>query len=154
MNRLNAFCSPALVSLLLILSVGCKQDPEAEKEAVLRTLDHYAAAWKVKEIKQFERIFSTGPDLAIYEVRQVFMGWEEWEKRLSESFGSVENVEVHFKDTHVYLSENAAWITTIEDATWLDGGEPREVNDMRVTWGLRKEKGEWKIIQGHWSIPQ
>ena len=162
-----------LMLLAVIVSCSGKQNPAANKDLpyqedlsankdlagmeaeVLAVTDGYVLAWKNRDISLFEEIFYTGPELFIYEVRQIFRGWEEWESRLVSSFESVEKVDVHFRDTEVHLAPDGstAWLSTIEDATWLDKGDPKEVKDMRVTWTLVRQDGRWKIIQGHWSIP-
>ena len=108
---------------IFLVSVSCTPGVNLEEEAAVRlTLEGYIEAWAEKDISGFEDIFITDETLTIYEVRQIFHGWE-------------------------------AWISTIEDATWLDNGEHKQVTDMRVSWGLRKVGEEWKIVQAHWSIP-
>ena len=160
-GTLRHYNFPTLLSFLamtlnLLLVTSCSTTTEDEiKAEVISVTETYIKAWKEKDIRLFEDIFYAGPELSIYEVRKIFEGWEAWETRLVESFVSVENVEVQFRNTIVHIGEDGqtAWLSTIEDATWLDGGESREVHDMRVTWSLINHDGQWKIIQGHWSIP-
>jgi hypothetical protein len=146
-----------LISVILLSSlVSCStRSQEDLKTEVLSTTDRYIQAWADKDIRAFEAIFHTGPELTIYEVRKIFNGWDAWETRLTSSFATVENVEVFFRNSVVHLNQDGktAWLSTIEDATWLDGGEPREVQDMRVTWALVKKGDQWKIMQAHWSVP-
>lgn len=151
----HKFSYPLFLIFLFLLSCKPSIDMEKEQKAALLSLDGYVKAWASKDISIFEDIFINDETLTIYENRHIFLGWESWKERLEEAFPSVEQVDVLFSKSIVHVSPDgrAAWISTIEDATWLDGGEERQVSDMRVSWGLRKVGEEWKIVQAHWSIP-
>ena len=140
---------------LVLVSCTPVVNLEEEEASVRLTLNGYIESWAEKDISGFKDIFITDETLTIYEGRHIFKGWEAWKDRLVKSFSSVEKVDVHFSNTIVHVSPegNAAWINTIENATWLDNGEQKQVTDMRVSWGLRKVGEKWKIVQGHWSVP-
>lgn len=140
---------------LILVSCSPKINLEEEEKAVRSTLEGYVEAWSAKDISGFEEIFMNDETLTIYENRHIFLGWDAWKERLEDAFPSVEKVDVLFSSTivHVAADGKAAWINTIEDASWLDDGEVKRANDMRVSWGLSKVGEEWKIVQAHWSVP-
>jgi ketosteroid isomerase-like protein len=142
--------------LPLILTLGCQIEVnvEAEKASVENLFDNYSDAWKDLNIDNFSKMFLTSGDLIIITNEKKFIGWDSWKNSLIDFFNSVSNVVVTFKDPLVYVhpTGKVAWLSVLEDADWMQDGEILSIRDMRVTWVLEKRNGNWKIVQGHWSL--
>jgi len=131
-------------------------DVEAEKANIRTVLDQYAEAWKSSNIDHFSKIFSPDVDMVIFDSQKRYVGWEAWKERLQNSFDLINDVNVTFKDysIKVHRSGTIAWLSSLEDATWISQEQPDEVKGMRVTWVLEKIEGKWVIVQGHWSVSE
>jgi ketosteroid isomerase-like protein len=119
-------------------------DVEAEKANIRMVLDQYAEAWKSLNIDHFSKIFSHDVDMVIFDSEKRYVGGEAWK------------VNVTFRDysIKVHRSGTIAWLSSLEDATWISQDQPNEVKGMRVTWVLEKIEGNWVIVQGHWSVSE
>ncbi|MCK4821723.1 SgcJ/EcaC family oxidoreductase [bacterium] len=133
-----------------------KVNIEAEKESIRPILDQYANAWKSLDIDKFSKIFSHDEDLVIFDTHNKFDGWEAWKERLNNSFDLINDVKVTFRDYSIIVhpSGKIAWLSTLQDVTWISQDQPAELKGMRVTWVLEKREGRWVIVQGHWSVSE
>ncbi len=131
-------------------------DVEAEKANIRTVLDQYAQAWKSSNIDHFSKIFSHDVDMVIFDSQKRYVGWQAWKERLQNSFDLINDVNVTFRDysIKVHRSGTIAWLSSLEDATWISQDQPDEVKGMRVTWVLEKIEGKWVIVQGHWSVSE
>ncbi len=131
-------------------------DVEAEKANIRTVLDQYAEAWKSSNIDHFSKIFSRDVDMVIFDSQKKYVGWEAWKERLQNSFDFINDVNITFRDysIKVHRSGTTAWLSSLEDATWISQDQPDEVKGMRVTWVLEKIEGKWVIVQGHWSVSE
>ena len=131
-------------------------DVEAEKANIRTVLDQYAEAWKFSNIDHFSKIFSQDVDMVIFDSQKRYVGWEAWKERLQNSFDLINDVNVTFRDysIKVHRSGTIAWLSSLEDATWISQDQPNEVKGMQVTWVLEKIEGKWVIVQGHWSVSE
>ena len=152
---------------LLCFTFSCQQyleevaeepvvDVEAEKANIRTVLDQYAEAWKSSNIDHFSKIFSHDEDMVIFDGQNRYVGWEAWKERLQNSIDLINDVNVTFRDysIKVHRSGTIAWLSSLEDATWISQDQPNEVKGMRVTWVLEKIEGNWVIVQGHWSVSE
>lgn len=152
--------------ILLCFTFSCQQgeevaeeptvDVEAEKANIRTVLDQYAEAWKSSNIDHFSKIFSHDVDMVIFDSQKRYVSWEVWKERLQNSFDLINDVNVTFRDysIKVHRSGTIAWLSSLEDATWISQDQPDEVKGMRVTWVLEKIEGKWLIVQGHWSVSE
>jgi len=154
--------------LCLCFVFGCQQqeseevaeepvvDVETEKASIQAIFDKYAEAWKLSSIDHFSEIFSQNVDTVIIDTQKKYVGWEAWKERIQNSFDSISDVNVTFRDfsIKVHPSGTIAWLSCLEDATWISQDQPDEVKGMRVTWVMEKKEGKWVIVQGHWSVSE
>jgi ketosteroid isomerase-like protein len=142
--------------LPLILTLGCQIEVnvEDEKTSIETLFNNYSDAWKELDIDKFSKMFLTSSDLIIISNEKKFIGWDSWKNSLLDFFNSASKVVVTFKDHLIYVHPTGklAWLSVLEDADWIQAGESLSIRDMRVTWVLEKIDGNWKIVQGHWSL--
>ena len=146
------------LTIALMLTLGCQIEVnvEAEEASIQTFFDKYSDAWETMDIEKFEEIFYDDENLSIFDMQARYVGWEAWKDRLMKSFDSISNVNVSFKDysIHIHPSGNIAWLSVLEDADWIENGQPVKVEGVRMTWILEKRNDNWKIVQGHWSLTQ
>lgn len=65
-----------------------------------------------------------------------------------------ELVRVEFDDVQTTVSDDVAVLSAFVTLSGLsaDGEELRSMNN-RLTWGLRKADGTWKVVHEHTSAP-
>lgn len=62
-------------------------------------------------------------------------------------------VAFNFHDVKVTAGENVAFVTAIGRCAGLDPNDKREAVEFRLTMGLRKIEGAWRIMHEHHSVP-
>lgn len=161
-----------LLVMLLCFTFGCQQqveegiteevaappvDIEAEKANVKSVLEQYVEAWKAEDIEMFVKIFATNEDMVMFtsESATLFVGWASWKEMFESYFEPIEFIDISFKDEviKVHDSGKVAWITGMEDSTFIYQGQENSAKGMRVTWILEKRNGNWVIVHAHWSLP-
>ena len=152
---------------LLCLGFGCQKgeevaeepvvDVESEKAGVRAVLDQYANAWKTLDFEQFSQVFSHDDDMVIFSAtpNKRYIGWEEFQADVQESFKEVEKIEIVFRDVvvKVHASCHMAWLSCLEDWDFVYQGQTVRDEGARVSWVLEKREGRWVIIHAHWSMP-
>jgi ketosteroid isomerase-like protein len=83
-------------------------------------------------------------------------GIDTWREMAEGWFGSLgdERVRVEFDDVQTTVGEDVAVLSAFVTFAGLsaDGNELRSMNN-RLTWGLRKTAGTWKVVHEHTSAP-
>ena len=62
-------------------------------------------------------------------------------------------VKFDFTDVEVTAGSDVAFLTAIGHCVTIDRSGRREPLDFRLTMGLRKIAGEWRIVHEHHSLP-
>jgi uncharacterized protein (TIGR02246 family) len=69
-------------------------------------------------------------------------------------FSSVEKpIAFDFHDVQVTCGADVAFATALGKCVTLDQGGSREPLDFRLTMGLRKIDGRWRVLHEHHSLP-
>ena len=78
----------------------------------------------------------------------------EYRKNYQEFFAGYEGpLDYEIRDLHIHASGDVAFIAALERITGkLKGGGPSTMW-VRVTSGLRKIDGNWRIVHDHVSVP-
>jgi hypothetical protein len=82
------------------------------------------------------------------------VGWRKIEACFREGFAAASGVDFRHRDVKVRLHPggNAAWLSCYQDARFEERGRLYDLKAVRVTWGLEKRNGEWRVVQAHWSL--
>lgn len=119
-------------------------------------LEEYRDAVHAKDVDRFVAIFSD--DVRVFDMWGAWShdGIESWREMAEGWFGSLgdELVRVEFDDVQATVGEDAAVVSAFVTFAGLsaDGDELRSMNN-RLTWGLRKIDGAWKVVHEHTSAP-
>ena len=124
--------------------------------AVGAVLEEYRDAVHAKDVDRFVAIFAD--DVRVFDMWGTWShdGIDAWRRMAEGWFGSLgdELVRVEFDDVQTTVSDDVAVLSAFVTFTGLsaDGDELRSLNN-RLTWGLRKTDGRWKVVHEHTSAP-
>ena len=142
--------------LILLLSCTQKIDINNEESAVHSILNKYAAAWESEDIRLFGEIFANDENLLFLDGNSSvrFVGWEALKERLLGHLELFENIKISFGNERIRIHESGkvGWLSCVFTAEFLSQGKPGRMDDLRATWILEKRKGNWVIVQAHFSF--
>jgi len=119
-------------------------------------LEAYRGAVHAKDVDAFVAIFAD--DVRVFDMWGAWShdGIDAWREMAEAWFGSLgdERVRVEFDDVQTTVGEDVAVLSAFVTFAGLsaDGNELRSMNN-RLTWGLRKTAGTWKVVHEHTSAP-
>ncbi len=119
-------------------------------------LDAYRDAVRAKDVDAFIAIFAD--DVRVFDMWGTWShdGIDSWREMAVGWFGSLgdELVQVDFDDVQTTIGDDTAVLSAFVTFAGLsaDGAELRSMNN-RLTWGLRKTGGSWKVVHEHTSAP-
>ena len=119
-------------------------------------LEEYRDAVHAKDVDRFVAIFAD--DVRVFDMWSTWShdGIESWREMAEGWFGSLgdELVRVEFDDVQTTVGDDTAVLSAFVTFAGLsaDGAELRSMNN-RLTWGLRKTGGVWKVVHEHTSAP-
>lgn len=123
---------------------------------VVALLDAYRDAVHRKDVDAFVAIFAD--DVRVFDMWGTWShdGIDAWREMAQGWFGSLgdELVRVEFDDVQATVGDDIAVVTAFVTFAGLsaEGDELRSMNN-RLTWGLRKTDGTWKVVHEHTSAP-
>jgi uncharacterized protein (TIGR02246 family) len=123
---------------------------------VAALLESYREAVYAKDVDAFVAIF--GDDVRVFDMWGTWShdGIESWREMAVGWFGSLgdELVRVEFDDVQTTVGDDIVVLSAFVTFAGLsaDGDELRSMNN-RLTWGLRKTGGTWKVVHEHTSAP-
>lgn len=119
-------------------------------------LESYRDAVYAKDVEAFIAIFAD--DVRVFDMWGTWShdGIDSWREMAVGWFGSLgdELVRVAFDDVQTTVGDDTAVLSAFVTFAGLsaDGEELRSMNN-RLTWGLRKTGGTWKVVHEHTSAP-
>jgi uncharacterized protein (TIGR02246 family) len=123
---------------------------------VAALLESYREAVYAKDVEAFVAIFAD--DVRVFDMWGTWShdGIDSWREMAVGWFGSLgdELVRVAFDDVQTTVGDDTAVLSAFVTFAGLsaDGEELRSMNN-RLTWGLRKTGGTWKVVHEHTSAP-
>jgi len=127
-----------------------------EANPVRQALDAYAAAVYVKDVDAFALIYAD--DVHVFDSwgQWEYAGLDAWRAMATAWFGSLgdERVQVTFTDVGSAVGDTAAVGHAAVTFTAVSPpGERLRSTTNRMTVGLEKRNGTWKIVHEHTSLP-
>jgi uncharacterized protein (TIGR02246 family) len=119
-------------------------------------LEEYRDAVHAKDVDRFVAIFSD--DVRVFDMWGTWShdGIDAWREMAEGWFSSLgdELVRVEFDDVQTTVGDEVAVLSAFVTFAGLSaaGDELRSLNN-RLTWGLRKTGGRWKVVHEHTSAP-
>ncbi len=119
-------------------------------------LEEYRDAVHAKDVDRFVAIFAD--DVRVFDMWGTWSheGIDSWRAMAEGWFGSLgdELVRVQFDDVQESVGEDAAVVSAFVTFAGLtaEAEELRSMNN-RLTWGLRRVDGAWKVVHEHTPAP-
>ena len=119
-------------------------------------LEEYRDAVHAKDVDRFVAIFAD--DVRVFDMWGTWSheGIDSWRAMAEGWFGSLGDdlVRIQFDDVQESVGEDAAVVSAFVTFAGLtaEGEELRSMNN-RLTWGLRRIDGAWKVVHEHTSAP-
>jgi uncharacterized protein (TIGR02246 family) len=135
--------------------MGEAQPQAARDEAAIRSL---IARW-AKAVRAEDRAAireDHDPDILMFDVpppavsRGIDAYMATWETFFR---GAEKPVAFDFRDVAVVCGADVAFATAIGSCVTTDSGGAREPLEFRLTMGLRKVDGRWRVLHEHHSLP-
>ena len=96
------------------------------------------------------------PGMLMFDVPPPFLsrGLDAYMATWEQFFSSVEKpVTFHFHDIEITAGADVAFATAIGNCVNIDAKGNREPLQFRLTMGLRKIAGRWRVMHEHHSLP-
>ncbi len=137
---------------LLALGSGRQASADDSKTEITELEHKCAAATSVDELME---CYAKSNDLVVYDLTtpREFDGRDAVRADFQNAFNAFKNAKVEFINLHVVSDGKLGVAESVQHMTATDkDGKPIDVI-FRVTDVWRKEKGGWKIIHAHVSVP-
>lgn len=125
----------------------------ASEAAVIETMEQYATAYRMKDIRAFSRLFShditgfgSGPD-------EIITNHAGLIRQIRRDMGQADVLSVVFSDRQIFGDGQVAWETSRTAITFTLGGSSKQTIHGRSTMVLRNTGSRWLIEQLHFSMP-
>ena len=140
--------------LLSIVFIGCSSSSSSDTSEVKSTIDKFLNFYDKKETKSLTNIFSEEPQAIVYGIgTEVWKGKERIIKKMKETAEDVDDSNIDVHDQIVKISGNTAWFSQRGDWSYDYKGQRVDLKGVRITGVLLNDKGQWKIVQWHTSMP-
>jgi uncharacterized protein (TIGR02246 family) len=144
-------------TLTLLLSLPLAAAPTSVRDAeIRRLLERWEKAFRAKDLNAVMALYAPGEALVAFDVVPPLakVGREAYRKNYEEFFSMYEGpLEVEIRDLRIVAGEDVAFIHCLERMSGtLKGGQKSELW-LRVTSGLRRSHGQWRIVHDHVSVP-
>lgn len=161
MNKLRLLLS----SFILIGIVGCQPkgetcpevDVEKELSNIRSVLEQYELARENEDFATVEQIWASDNEIVLFgtEGDEQMVGIDEIRKAMSRQFEELENTLINISEQKIHLSKdgNIAWFSEVLDYNFIYEGENMTFEGIRFTGVMEKRDGQWKLVQGHISVP-
>lgn len=151
------FLALLLITLSPMSGSGDDRAMNYEISAIAKIFDMYEKACKEKNMELLSSLFAHDNDIVIIPafVDSRMIGWKNVRTVYENIFTEEANFIISHEDIiiRVHPSGNIAWVSCYQ--TWNSEFRDRPVEYVRtrVTFGLEKQHGKWRIVQAHWSVP-
>jgi uncharacterized protein (TIGR02246 family) len=131
------------------------QDSTLKDEADIRALiERWAKAVREENLAGIRADHDAGILMFDVPFPPLFEGLEAYMKTWDIFFASQEKpVTFAFNDVRVTAGEDVAFATALGNCVNIDTAGKREPLEFRLTMGLRKIGGRWRVMHEHHSLP-
>ena len=127
------------------------------KNEVKATIEQFFISMDTQDIQLMKQIIAHDNQMVHIGTgeNEIWRGWDELHSATKEQFKELEYYKAEIKDLQISLSDSnqVAWYSHLLDARIKSNQSVTQWEDARFTGVLKKQNGEWKIIQTHVSEP-
>ena len=131
-----------------------KESHDGDRQAVRALIERWAAAVRREDLTAIRA--DHDPDILMFDVPPPFLsrGLDAYMATWRLFFSGVEKpVSFSFEDIEVTTGSDVAFATAKGKCVNIDRAGRREPLEFRLTMGLRKIDGEWRVMHEHHSLP-
>lgn len=131
-----------------------KESHDGDRQAVRALIERWAAAVRREDLTAIRA--DHDPDILMFDVPPPFLsrGLDAYMATWRLFFSGVEKpVSFSFEDIEVTAGSDVAFATAKGKCVNIDRAGRREPLEFRLTMGLRKIDGEWRVMHEHHSLP-
>jgi ketosteroid isomerase-like protein len=150
----------------LALSCNRKANPDSikefnlnqEREKVENVLGKYIISIENQDFHAIENIWEAGDSAMLLgtDSDERLMGWQSIRNAYRKQFGLISNTYIAVNDQFIRLSNDGriAWFSQRMNYSFLYQDKAMTFDGIRFTGVLSKNnEGQWKMVQGHLSVP-
>ena len=130
---------------------GADKDQQEVRSTILKAMEN----WSRLEADANQAYYTTSDKAVFFDFTPMqFVGWETYKNEIKKVQESIKEFKIILNDDlTVHVAGKVAWAT----ATWkmdfqFKDGTTRHL-EGRLTEVLEKQKGKWKIVHEHASVP-
>lgn len=153
-----------VISLAFLISACMPQgekvaevDFDKELSDIRMVLEQYELARESEDFSTIEQIWSSDADIVLFgtEGDEQLVGFEAIRKAMVRQFNELENTLINISDQKIRINRegNMAWFSEVLDYNFIYMGEDMAFEGIRFTGVLEKKDDQWKLVQGHLSVP-
>ncbi len=129
-----------------------------EIETIENLLESYVIALENEDFNMIEQSWAANDSIILIgtDSHEKLMGWENIRKAYRNQFNSISNTLISTSDQFIRINctGNTAWFTKTMNYNFMYDSVAHSFEGLRFTGVLDKnDKGQWKLMQGHLSIP-
>lgn len=133
-------------------------DFDKEKAKVTELLDLLATSTESGNIDMIEKIWLPSEDVVLIgtENDEKLVGWSQIKEAISGQASSFEETLISITDQNVWFDRDArtAWFLEELNYNFIYKNKAMSLDGIRFTGVFYKtDEGEWKLVQGHLSMP-
>lgn len=131
-----------------------KESHDGDAQAIRALIERWAEAVRREDLTAIRA--DHDPDILMFDVPPPFLsrGLDSYMATWRLFFSSVEKpVSFSFEDIEVTAGSDVAFATAKGRCVNIDRAGKREPLEFRLTMGLRKIDGKWRVMHEHHSLP-
>jgi ketosteroid isomerase-like protein len=152
-----------ILIFLLFVVAGCNRCPQEndltrDEEQIENMLEKYMIAVENEDYLSIEKMWDTGDSTMMLgtDSHERLMGWQKIQQAYRNQFSLISETFVSVQDQYIRLNctGNTAWFSQRMNYNFIYDSVARSFEGIRFTGVIVKNKeNEWKIVQGHLSLP-
>jgi len=129
-----------------------------EREKVENVLEKYMISIENQDFQAIENIWESSDSIMLLgtDSDERLMGWHSIRNAYRKQFGLISDTYIAVNDQFIRISSDArtAWFSQRMTYSFLYQDKAMKFEGIRFTGVLtRNDQGQWKMVQGHLSVP-
>lgn len=151
----------SLLMIILLIS-GCTEekpviDRNAELAKIQAVLEKYIIAKEEQNFSLIEEVWADSEDIYLLgtDSDEKYIGWAQIESAIKRQFAEFQQMYISTIEQSVKLDDKCetAWFVEFLSYNFIHEGKAKQFEGIRFTGVLEKFDDNWKLVQGHMSIP-
>lgn len=151
------------VGLTMFIFCSCQQKENQEQSAneitkIENLLEHYAIALEKEDLEMVEKSWKNKEDIIMFgtDSHERLQGWEKVRKAYLQQFKEIDDTFIAISDQDIKTNpqHDFGWFSQSMKYNFIEDSVAHSFEGLRFTGVVQKdEDGNWKLVQGHLSMP-